>query len=145
MKNVIRLKKRIQMLKNKIWVNGILAIVIGLFFTACAGINKANLAKKNRPVLMKIDVGMNKKDIVTLFGDSGVEDMPNPYKREVFTKSNGDILEALFFITEHIPDGITSDTELTPIMLLNKKVIGWGWSFYSKSKNDVEININKYN
>ena len=114
-------------------------------FAGCttAGAIKNDIAKDNRKSLMKIEVGMTKKQIINIFGEADNDRFSNPFKREVKTLSNGKIQEALFFITSVIPDGLDTDDEMTPVILIDNKVIGWGWSFYKESKNNLNINFNK--
>ncbi|MBM3235744.1 DUF3192 domain-containing protein [Candidatus Poribacteria bacterium] len=54
----------------------------------------------------------------------------NPYKTETLNDKENKTCEVLFFYTKtQKRDGIISDNELTPIILHNEKVVGWGWEF----------------
>lgn len=130
------------MLKRK---NLVFLMIISVFFVGCAGAIKNGIAEKNRASLMKIDVGMTKKEVIEIFGESNSSSFSNPFKREVKTLSNGQVQEALFFITSVIPDDKDTDDEMTPVIFVDKKVIGWGWSFYQKDSTEINIRYKQSN
>lgn len=53
----------------------------------------------------------------------------NPYRTEMY-KINDDIFEVFLYYTDlKKNDGAITDDELTPIIIKNGKVDGWGWSY----------------
>jgi len=118
-----------------------IVLILGILFTGCTGVIKNGIAEKNRDTLMLLEVGMTKQEVLKKFGKSNSSEFRNPFKREVKSLSNGSVQEALFFITDVIPDGKNTDEELTPVMLIDNKVVGWGWSFYRESDNNINVNI----
>jgi hypothetical protein len=56
----------------------------------------------------------------------------NPFKTSVFTKANK-TFEVLYFYTHRRHrDNLITDDELTPVLLVNGKLAGWGWECYEE-------------
>ena len=61
--------------------------------------------------------------------------MKRPYRSETLSLSNGKRLELLYYQTDlKTPDGAVTDDELTPVVLIEDKVIGWGWILVRRFK-----------
>jgi hypothetical protein len=56
--------------------------------------------------------------------------VPNPYRSEIKKVGNKNY-EILFYYTDiRKQDGAITDDELTPLVLEDGKLIGWGWFFF---------------
>lgn len=56
----------------------------------------------------------------------------NPYRIEKH-RSNRHVLELLFYCTDISKQGkFITDTELTPLVLMDGKLDGWGWQYWNK-------------
>ena len=63
--------------------------------------------------------------------------MKRPYRSETLSLSNGKRLELLYYHTDlKTPDGAVTDDELTPVVLIEGKVIGWGWILVRRFKEE---------
>ena len=63
--------------------------------------------------------------------------MKRPYRSETLSLSNGKRLEFLYYHTDlKTPDGAVTDDELTPVVLIEDKVIGWGWILVRRFKEE---------
>ena len=63
--------------------------------------------------------------------------MKRPYRSETMSLSNGKRLELLYYHTDlKTPDGAVTDDELTPVVLIEGKVIGWGWILVRRFKEE---------
>ena len=63
--------------------------------------------------------------------------MKRPYRSETLSLSNGKRLELLYYHTDlKTPDGAVTDDELTPVVLIEDKVIGWGWLLVRRLKEE---------
>ena len=61
--------------------------------------------------------------------------MKRPYRSETLSLSSGKRLELLYYHTDlKTPDGAVTDDELTPVVLIEDKVIGWGWILVRRFK-----------
>ncbi len=89
--------------------------------------------EKNRNNLMKIEVGMSKKEVIDVMG--------MPYDREVYSAPDGVVLEFLIYLTKYTDSGSIPDRDTTPIGLVNGKVTGWGRNFYISQKQRYEIEV----
>ena len=64
--------------------------------------------------------------------------MKRPYRSETLSLSNGKRLELLYYHTDlKTPDGAVTDDELTPVVLIEGKVIGWDGSWCGASKRRI--------
>ena len=70
---------------------------------------------------------MAKSEIVNIMG--------SPYQREVFPGQDGQPVEVLLFQTKFVGTLVNpSDSDLTPVVLKNNSLIGWGRNFYDRTK-----------
>ena len=68
--------------------------------------------------------------------------MTNPYRSETPRAQDGTSVEILYYYTDQkADDGAITDDELTPIVLENGKVVGWGWSFLHQNVERYELKI----
>jgi hypothetical protein len=63
--------------------------------------------------------------------------IPNPYRTAYFQIPTGRV-EVIYYYTDVLRrDGVVTYNELTPLLLENDALVGWGWHF-------VEANAKKY-
>jgi len=82
----------------------------------------------------RVERGMTKAAVLEIMGTKthyGVRPyhrttvVPHPYKRE-FVNYNGIEYEVLYYYTYYV----RGDKALTPIVLKDDKVVGWGWTYF---------------
>ncbi len=127
------------------------AIAIFLFGTGCifhldgadidpdwAQGEPSEVRKLNKQRLQAVELGMSLEQVheamgtdPVWLGDAGW--VPNPYRTESFRDSNGDRLDVLYYYT-HLTkrDDLVTDDELTPIVLRQGAVDGWGWPYLER-------------
>ncbi len=65
----------------------------------------------------------------------------NPYKTE-FYKSQGRNIETIYYYTEKKKaDDCVTDDELTPLVFVDGKLDGWGWSYWQDLVKKYEIRL----
>jgi hypothetical protein len=70
------------------------------------------------------------------------ESISNPYRNETVRSASGTSAEVLYYYTDlKHADGAITDDELTPIVLEEDRVVGWGWSFVDQSVQRYEIRM----
>jgi len=117
-------------------LNLIIFIFVTCFFSGCASSGPFRTVS-TRNNLNRLEIGMSKNEIVNIMGQ--------PYQREVFLGDDGEPIEVLLYQTKFVGMAVSpSDRELTPIVLKNKELIGWGRNFYDTTKRyhikqDIEI------
>ena len=127
----------------KNWKSVFLFIFI-LILNSCA--SYMELSGKNREKLSNLQLGMSKTEVISTMGNKpfsipgGDPDIiQNPYRTEMRQDGN-DTFEVIYYYSDiKSRDGAITDDELTPIILKNGKVIGWGHSNW----NDLNIKIMK--
>ena len=114
-------------------MNQLLPALIALFalcITGCVGGTYggyADFRNANRLNLMKVEVGMSKSKVLEIFGNSSYHSMTNPYKSEFIPSKDG-MVEVLYYYTDYIDydSGKSLESGLTPIIIKDNKVVGWG-------------------
>ena len=88
-----------------------------------------DLRAQNSSNLMKLDLGMSKSQVVQVMGEDGFGSISNPMNREMIPWKNGEMYDVLYYYTQYIDyeSGKDWDSGVTPVILKNNKVIGWGW------------------
>ena len=118
-------------------------ILVALLLTGCASMQ--GVGAKNAAKLKNLSVGMERKDALEVMGirtESGFyetewfyawSDVSNPYRTEIVRGKNNEDYEILYYYTKtdyKVRAMVTSD-ELTPLVIKDGILIGWGWDFYS--------------
>lgn len=93
---------------------------------------------------MKVEVGMSKSRVLEIFGNEKYYAMTNPYKSDLISNKSGTI-EVIYYYTDYIDydSGKSLESGLTPIILKENKVVGWGRKMLDDSDFKQTITINK--
>jgi hypothetical protein len=128
-----------------------------LIFSLLGCSTLGGIRARNRENLRKLELGMSKIEVLTVMGTktktcydpdylllipftlglalpwalAEATRVTNPYKTETLeSKTAHGRFNVLYYYTDmEEQDGVISDDELTPLVLENGKLIGWGWSF----------------
>jgi len=105
-----------------------------LLIVMCSGCSQymaQEIRLYNREQLANLELGMNREMVLETMGTETFSTdvaINNPYRVEVFQPEEGVTVEVLFYYTDvKGDDNAISDEELTPVVLVNGEVIGWGW------------------
>lgn len=126
-----------------------LLLVVMLATPACGGyyarLYRDEIAN-NRGHVNHLRIGMRTDEVHALMGEGQLVrykgiDLQNPWRSEGFVLDDGVPAVILYYVTEKF----TRDTwkwsveqrELTPVVLENEMVVGWGWAF-------LERNLDRY-
>lgn len=102
---------------------------ITIFFVSGCAITKNIEAYRNRDILSSMQIGMPQEQVTQLMG--------KPWKTEAFLE-NEKAHTILYYVTQRIPDGTTTDEEMTPVVFREGFLIGWGRSFFSDLRVEVK-------
>lgn len=105
-----------------------LLIISGTVLGGCA-LTKDIEASRNRDNLNTLKIGMPYNKVVEVMG--------KPWKKESFMSENKPHV-VLYYVTQRIPDGTTTDEEMTPVVLENNHLIGWGRNFFSDLRIELK-------
>ena len=118
------------------------AVVVSVLFVLIAGCTSSldRVRTVNRRNLLKLSVGMTKERAIATMGHTsgggrfGEPTVNSPYKSEII-QAKDKTYEVLYYYTDIKSVVYTAnpatiqDSELTPLVFDNEKLIGWGASF----------------
>lgn len=115
--------------------------------------------ERNRARLIQLNLGMNKATILDIMGnftdtlvtrsrrDGAAPLAPitryvnNPYRTSAFKRESSHIEVLYYYTDKKSADGGITDDELTPIVLIDGKLAGWGWDYWNDVAYKYEIRI----
>jgi len=86
-------------------------------------------AKKNNKALMMLEIGMPKKEVLEVMGDP---EQSEAYKWGV-----------VWMYRTAMTSGVygTADSDFTPVVMENGKVVGWGRNFFMERAKKYEVKV----
>jgi hypothetical protein len=106
---------------------------------------------ENRAKLFRLEVGQTRQQVLEemgtepqtfnqgVFRSDGI--VPNPYDSETHLKGSTEI-EVLYYVTNvQNKDGVITDDELTPLILVDGILVGWGWSYLGTFTTDNDLTL----
>ena len=129
-------------------MNKILFIIaLSISISSCMTLDAVKT--KNRENLNRISLGMTKTQVLDIMGTETIttngnpSKVSNPWRTEILKGKDDTLYEIIFYYTDtKEADGAIKDNELTPIVLEQNKVIGWGWSFLNDNVKKYQIEVN---
>ena len=104
-------------------------LILSFILGAISCTSPGKIRERNRNNLSRLTLDMSRQQVLTV--------MKRPYRSETLSLSNGKRLELLYYHTDlKTPDGAVTDDELTPVVLIEGKVIGWGWILVRRFKEE---------
>jgi serine protease inhibitor ecotin len=90
----------------------------------------SSVLSDNRAHLNQLQPGMSKDQVLHVMGTRNYRNVTNPYRTELFQARDGLQVEVLYYATANRDnDRSFLGDELTPIVLENDVLAGWGWSY----------------
>lgn len=121
----------------------LLILLSASLFASCASVD--TVRNQNRRKLAHLSIGMTKAEVLDVMGTRtarflrGMESVTNPHRTEMFTADERSV-EVLFYQTDtKSRDDAVTDDELTPIILVDGKLAGWGWSFWNDRAQRIDV------
>ncbi len=107
--------------------------------------NNIMLAKINSSRLALLDPGMSKSQVLETMGTQNATFVNNPYLVSLFNIKE-DYITIIYYFTKN-PGGGYKGTptikNLTPLILLNGKLIGWGDEALRRAQDKYDLTIKK--
>ena len=120
-------------------------VIFGLFIILSGCASLSGLRSENRANIMSLSPGMDKSEVTKIMGNESYSTIAgtisNPYRSELYRTQVG-IVEVLMYYTDlKASDDAITDDELTPVVLIDGKVDGWGWTYWDNMVHKYEIRI----
>jgi hypothetical protein len=141
--------------RNTIALRGILVrvltlVVAGLAASGCSQ-GFEQFQSENRAKLFRLEVGQTRQQVLEemgtepqtfnkgAFSSDGV--VPNPYDSETHMVGSTEV-EVLYYATNvQNTDGVITNDELTPLVLVDGILVGWGWSYLQTFTDDNDLTL----
>jgi hypothetical protein len=115
----------------------IISLLFLLFLAGCSSLYlepSDTLRAQNKANTQKLSVGMSKQVVMEIMGAEPAKGLfmwiDNPYRTEILTGKDGKTYEVLYYYTDlKARDDKITDDELTPVVLQDGKLVGWGYPF----------------
>jgi len=109
--------------------------------SGCSGLSEVRAG--NREKLSDLSVGMSRQEILHTMGTETLEAqgsvITNPYRTEMH-RAHGHAIELLLYYTDiQKADGAITDNELTPLVVIDGQLDGWGWSHWNDVRTKFDI------
>lgn len=104
-----------------------------------AGGNPDQIAERNRKRLSELKIGMAREEVLEVFGKDPPMAMVNSPYREESVGTDGGELRVMYFYTDSRPGSGVTDDELTPVVLRDGVVVGWGRRFFEQEVKRIEV------
>ena len=124
--------------------------VAGLVVSGCAQ-GFEQVQSENRAKLFRLETGQTRQQVLEemgtepqqfnrgVFGSQGV--VPNPYDTETHLMGSTEI-EILYYVTNvQNTDGVITNDELTPLVLVDGILVGWGWTYLQTFTDDNNLTL----
>lgn len=95
---------------------------------------------QNRQNITKLQSGMTKAEVYGVMGTKSAGNYSNPHRSAMYMDGNTPV-EVLFYWTDGSVDGGVSSDELTPVVLRDGHVAGWGREFWMEYVRKYEIRM----
>lgn len=112
-----------------------------LVMPACGPSVSQKVRLDNKERLTKLKLNMKKDDVLITMGTGTAysefsEPIPNPFRTEALRTRKG-TYEILYYYTEYRKAGTPiTDEHLTPLVIRNDRLVGWGWSALEEVRNE---------
>lgn len=126
-------------------------LVVGISLTGLIACGSAYLSlyrteiSANQRALPKLGIGMTAEAVRSTMGEGELVNyrklyLVDPWRSEAFSLVDGTGVLMLFYVTQpprkyYRPE----DHELTPIVLENDRVVGWGWTYLERNADRYQI------
>jgi len=112
-------------------------VLLSLILAGCSSLyldTSDLLRDQNKENLKKLSAGQPKNLVMELMGTDPSKGVfmwiDNPYRTEVLVGKDGKTYEVLYYYTDmKTRDDKITDDELTPVVLQDGKLVGWGYPF----------------
>ena len=132
------------------------AIIVGFLLNSCATdftaeskiegyTDSIKLAKINRARLVLLEPGMSKSQVLETMGTANGTYVNNPYLVSLFSIQE-DYITVIYYFTKNPSDWYRTTAtfdSLTPLVLLNGKLIGWGEEALRRAQDKYDLTIKK--
>jgi hypothetical protein len=111
---------------------------------SCGSYNLSNYRAAitdNQRATQQLQLGMSGSQVRATLGEGEVVSykklqLVDPWRSESFVLTDGKHVAILYYITEQPRSyGRPNDESLTPIVLENDRVVGWGWSYLRRQSD----------
>jgi len=146
----MRVRGRSTIASPRVLIRLLTLVVSSVAVSGCAQ-GFEEVQSENRAKLFRLEVGQTRQQVLEEMGtepqtfnqgafrSDGV--VPNPYDSETHLVGATEI-EVLYYVTNvQNKDGVITNDELTPLVLVDGILVGWGWSYLDTFTADNDLTL----
>ena len=146
----MRVRGRNTIASPSVLVRLLTLVVAGLAVSGCSQ-GFEQVQSENRAKLFRLEMGQTRQQVLEEMGtepqtfnkgafrSDGV--VPNPYDSETHMMGSSEI-EVLYYATNvQNTDGVITNDELTPLVLVDGILVGWGWTYLQTFTDDNDLTL----
>jgi len=112
----------------------IIAIVMSICLVGCSSMD--SIRTQNRQNMVGLSTGMSKQDVLAVMGTNTIRSaegglINNPYRTHIYRSPRHEFELLLYYTDENGHDDVITDEALTPLVIMDGKLDGWGWSYWN--------------
>jgi hypothetical protein len=135
--------RRLKLCVTAVVISGLVLIACGRRYYG----EYRRLVAANRVHTQSLELGMDQRQVAQVMADGAFVSykkiqVTNPYRSEGFALDDGTSVQILFYLTQvQRRYGRPTNEELTPVVMENRKLVGWGWSFLDKNLERYQVKL----
>jgi Protein of unknown function (DUF3192) len=118
----------------------LVGLALAMILGGCVGTRLKSLARQNRVSMNDLTIGMSVEQVKQVMG-RGTGLMNNPYRSASRATEKGVVMTVTYYFTDWSKrsKGEVPDDALTPLVFMDKKLVGWGRRFFEKEVKRLEV------
>ena len=118
-----------------------------LLAISCWGTRYVVAIEDNRSRISQLELGMSPNDVDRVMGVGTqfaykAARVANPWRVDAFRLADGTSVRIQYYLTERPRNKARAqENELTPVVLENDRLVGWGWSYLKRMTDRYQISI----
>ena len=112
----------------------IIAVIMSLSLAGCSSMD--SIRTENRQRMAGLSSGMSRHDVLAVMGTKTIRSaegrlISNPYRTKLYRTPRHEFELLLYYTDENLYHEVITDEELTPLVIMDGKLDGWGWSHWN--------------
>lgn len=105
-----------------------------------------SIRTENRHRMAGLSTGMSRRDVLSVMGTNTIRSaegrlISNPYRTKLYRTPRHEFELLLYYTDENSYHDAITDEELTPLVIMDGKLDGWGWSHWNALVQKYDLHL----